>query len=104
MWDIAEDFSMSVGTFYNLRKEINSNIGSYSKEAIIEVTELVRKEVGKGVIEEKNAKFLLFDLQPPEEIMTLYVLFDGDKKKTDERYKSRIFHIHDGKILWVEPA
>ena len=110
MWDMPEHPPVYIGTFHDLRQEITSGIGVHSKEEILAAKELVEKEVGTGVIEKKNAEFLLFDLQPfidappPDGIMRIYVCFEGDKRKPDARYKSRIFFIQDGKIIWVKPA
>ena len=106
MWDLAEDFTISVCTFHNLRQEISNGISIYSKEEIVEAKEIVENKVGPGVIEEKDAEFFLLELDPPNNsnLITIYVMFEENKKKHDERYRSRVFHILDGEILWVEPS
>lgn len=102
---MPEYYSISVSTFHDLRQEVSNDIGIHSKEAIAEAKEVVENKVGVGVVEEKNAEFLLLELTPPnnDDIITIYVMFDENEKKHDERYKSRIFHIQNGKILWVDP-
>lgn len=82
MWDLAEDFTISVCTFHNLRQEISNGISIYSKEEIVEAKEIVENKVGPGVIEEKDAEFFLLELDPPNNsnLITIYVMFEENKK------------------------
>ena len=104
MWGPLGDIQLTLTQFYDLRKEITQGVGIYPKEEILVAQGLVENKIGKGVIEERNVEFLFLDSQDPSKLMLIYVLFDEDDKKYNEKYSSKIFFIQNGKIVRVKPA
>lgn len=103
MTDMPATIDIVSATFYDLRQEITNGIGVLSREEIIEAKEIVKKAVGKELVEEKNARVLLYDTKSSDKLIIIYVLFDT-KDTHDSRCVSKIFWIYGGKIIQVKDA
>lgn len=100
MWDaLPVDMEPVITQFYNLRMEISRGIDPFSREELIAAKELVENEFEKGIIEERDARFLFYDNKNQSRIIIIYVIFEEDDKRRNEKYGSKIFFIQNGKII-----
>lgn len=105
--DLPANLPVVVSRSYDLKQEIQEDVGAYSKESLIKAIKLVKENVGAEAIEKSESfSFANDELIAGEDpnhgkMIRVHLEFSEEDKARDPRYEDKVFWIYDGVIIEV---